>query len=204
MWRAAELGVHKEEREVFPWILWYLWKGRNNKLFNGEDTPPLEILRLAISEARSWKVAQIVPTMDEEANTEAQERDGGSRRCREEGVFGEVRCQVDASWTHESGLIGLGFIAMEGGSRCLLGIRNSGKAPSPLHAEAEGLIWAMREMIKMGKRAVHFETDCAQLVNVVKQSEEWPAMAALVEEIILESLHFEFFSLVYIPRGMNQ
>ena len=41
LWRAAEQGTPKENLEKFPWILWYIWKARNNKLFNGEDTSPI-------------------------------------------------------------------------------------------------------------------------------------------------------------------
>lgn len=32
---------------VFPWIMWYQWKTRNNKCFNNKDTPPIETLQLA-------------------------------------------------------------------------------------------------------------------------------------------------------------
>ncbi|KAG5390493.1 hypothetical protein IGI04_032034 [Brassica rapa subsp. trilocularis] len=104
----------------------------------------------------------------------------------------------------EGAKMGLGFVVLEGDRKCLMGLQNWTKAPSPLHAEAEGLVWAMKAMIRQGKRTMHFETDCAQLVSVIQNSEDWPAMASVVEDINIESLLFECFSIAYIPRGMNQ
>ena len=64
--RAAEQGVSREIIESFPWILWYIRKGRNNKIFNGVDTSPLDTLQLALAEAKSWKVAQIIPEAEDD------------------------------------------------------------------------------------------------------------------------------------------
>lgn len=54
--RAAEQGVSRE----------IIRKGRNNKIFNGVDTSPLDTLQLALAEAKSWKVAQIIPEAEDD------------------------------------------------------------------------------------------------------------------------------------------
>ncbi|KAG2332380.1 hypothetical protein Bca52824_003560 [Brassica carinata] len=64
--RAAKQGVPKETVEPFLWIVWFIWKGRNNKLFNGVEVSPLDTLHLALGEANSWKVAQTIPEIEEE------------------------------------------------------------------------------------------------------------------------------------------
>ena len=43
----------------FPLILWYIWKNRNNKVFNNRDGNPQEILRIAEVESEVWAEAQI-------------------------------------------------------------------------------------------------------------------------------------------------
>ena len=53
LWRAKEQGVRKEILEVVPWLVWYIWKSRNNFLFNGVDAPPPDTLQLVLAETRS-------------------------------------------------------------------------------------------------------------------------------------------------------
>ncbi|KAF2549017.1 hypothetical protein F2Q70_00020962 [Brassica cretica] len=51
---------------MFPWLIWYVWKARNEKCFNGKDISPLDTLQLASQEAETWKVAQFGEAMEEE------------------------------------------------------------------------------------------------------------------------------------------
>ena len=54
-WRVSlELEDHQ-----FALILWYMWKGRNNKVFSNLDIDPRDTLRLAETETLLWAEAQI-------------------------------------------------------------------------------------------------------------------------------------------------
>ena len=44
----------------FSWILWYIWKGRNNKVFSNLDIDPRETLKLAETESTLWAEAHIL------------------------------------------------------------------------------------------------------------------------------------------------
>ncbi|XP_056859971.1 uncharacterized protein LOC130508465 [Raphanus sativus] len=201
LWRAKEHGVPKEILEPFPWILWFLWKSRNNFIFNGIDTPPHETLQLATAEAQSWKVAQITPVIAMEIDGDENSEEREEEPTRE---IGAIRCQVDASWTHKDKTTGLGFVLWEGDQRALVGLRNGLMTASPLHAEAQALSWAMKMIRQKGFRSVQFETDCAQLLKLVQKLEEWPSMVKEVEDIELSSYNFDLFSTLYTPRGKNQ
>ena len=41
----------------FAWILWYIWKGRNNKVFSNLDIDPRDTFRLAETESLLWSEA---------------------------------------------------------------------------------------------------------------------------------------------------
>nr|VDD25431.1 unnamed protein product [Brassica oleracea] len=58
--RAAAKGVPLQRLAKFPWIIWYLWKARNDKLFNGKEISPLDSLHKASQECEEWYVAQEV------------------------------------------------------------------------------------------------------------------------------------------------
>ena len=54
-WRISpELEDHQ-----FAWILWYIWKERNNKVFSNLDMDPRDTLELAETESLLWAEAQI-------------------------------------------------------------------------------------------------------------------------------------------------
>ena len=46
----------------FAWILWYIWKARNNKVFSNLDMDPRETLKLAKTESTPWAEAQVMNT----------------------------------------------------------------------------------------------------------------------------------------------
>ncbi|CAA7047404.1 unnamed protein product [Microthlaspi erraticum] len=43
---------------IFPWLLWFIWKARNYKVFSNDDHDPRDVLESAITEARAWATAQ--------------------------------------------------------------------------------------------------------------------------------------------------
>lgn len=59
LWKITKQGAPESITFKLPWILWYLWKTRNDKVFNGKDVSPQDTLQIATSEAEVWKQAQI-------------------------------------------------------------------------------------------------------------------------------------------------
>ena len=56
-WKRKEVAPLRPQFDTFPWICWYIWKARNDKLFNGKDVSPLATLQHASLEAECWKKA---------------------------------------------------------------------------------------------------------------------------------------------------
>ena len=53
--------VHpKMDDHQFVWILWYIWKERNNKVFNNIDVDPRKTLKFAEIESILWAEAQVL------------------------------------------------------------------------------------------------------------------------------------------------
>ena len=55
-WRVAP----PMEDHQFAWILWYIWKSRNNKVFSNLDIDPRDTLKLAETESTLWTDAQLM------------------------------------------------------------------------------------------------------------------------------------------------
>ena len=48
------------DSEYFPWIMWYIWKNKNDKIHNNRTVSPQEILRRADVEGSLWAEAQLL------------------------------------------------------------------------------------------------------------------------------------------------
>ncbi|XP_048622681.1 uncharacterized protein LOC125591851 [Brassica napus] len=57
-WRV----LPKMKDHHFAWLLWYIWKGRNNKVFSNLDIDPRETIKLAETESTLWAEAQVLKT----------------------------------------------------------------------------------------------------------------------------------------------
>ena len=57
-WRKNNIMKPEDDRDPYPWIIWYIWKARNGKLFRCIDRDPLELVRYAESECQAWHNAK--------------------------------------------------------------------------------------------------------------------------------------------------
>ena len=92
------------EDHHFAWILWYIWKGRNNKVFSNLDVDSRETLRLAEVESTLWAEAHIIN--DHRLTRDVQVRPdlGTTRRW----------CFTDGSWKDKDFF----FQDKDGSARC--------------------------------------------------------------------------------------
>ena len=59
------------DRDSYLWIIWYLWKAKNDKLLSEIGKDPLELVRYAESECQAWFNAnEIIPTAPQGLNIE--------------------------------------------------------------------------------------------------------------------------------------
>lgn len=159
------LGYIREPRmqaanvSMFPWLLWFIWKARNDMCFTAKNVSPLDTVQHARQETEEWRVAQIVEEVieEEQVERELEQPVVQPARCR-------WKCQVDASWKSTTKGVGVGFVLLDDDRVIMVGLRNYTRAASPLQAEAEGLSWAMKELLHRDFKDVRFESDCQQLV----------------------------------------
>uniref|UniRef100_A0A0D3DLB8 RNase H type-1 domain-containing protein n=1 Tax=Brassica oleracea var. oleracea TaxID=109376 RepID=A0A0D3DLB8_BRAOL len=84
-----------------------------------------------------------------------------------------------------------------------MGARNVRACLSPLHAEIETLIWAMKCMRNLRQFQVTFATDCSQLVKMVSEPEEWLAFASYLEDLKILKASFLRSEIIYVSRTHN-
>ncbi|CAA7058412.1 unnamed protein product [Microthlaspi erraticum] len=191
------MKVSDQALELFPWIIWQIWKARNTKVFDDKDIDPIDTYQLAYAETQAWLAAQTLEEMTEEHTyTEL----GLSQ---EESLPVYPRCQTDASWGVDSPFMGTGFIIEKEEGDCIYGASSMHQVMSPLHAEFAALLWAMKVSLELGHTSLHFETDCLQLVSIIEEEEDWPSLASELDEFFFIRASYTCFTLSFIPRLLN-
>ena len=184
----------KMDDHHFAWILWYIWKGRNNKVFSNLDVDPRETLRLAELESTLWAEAHVKKNQKPEVQVQT----------RTPLVTLGSWCFIDGSWKDKDIFSGQSWYSTLPGFNGLLGVRNVRACLSPLHSEIEALIWAMQSMRNLRQFQVTFATDCSQLVKKVSEPEEWPVFKSYLKDVKVLQRSFYNSEIVHVPRTENK
>ncbi|XP_010473993.1 PREDICTED: uncharacterized protein LOC104753436 [Camelina sativa] len=175
-----------------PWLLWFLWKDRNKKVFQGLQSKSIDIINQALREQLWWTEAQIAARVGS-VSTESLHIP--------EMI---IHCQVDGSWKVMEPNSGLGWWYGDGENQTIvMGAICQRHSSSPLHSELEALLWAMECILSRGIDCRRFETDSAELLAMVQDPKEWPVFSTLLDEFQVLSASLPPFTLSKIPRTSN-
>ncbi|XP_048633154.1 uncharacterized protein LOC125607289 [Brassica napus] len=196
-WRKNSFIEPENDRDPYPWILWYIWKVRNDKLFRGIDRDPLELVRHAESECRAWfdandVVRSVIPPVVQDDIHEAPQAIS----------LGNI-CLLDGSWTHPAQFSGCGWLWMDSaGNSQLMGTKNFTRLESALHTEVEALRWAMENMLQHST-CQSFGTDSKELIAMIKDPQAWPSFATELERIETLQICFPDFNIIHLVGLAN-
>ncbi|XP_048599985.1 uncharacterized protein LOC125580065 [Brassica napus] len=197
-WKKKNVAHMEPLIETFPWILWYIWKTRNDKVFNGKEVSPVDTLQLASIEAECWRKANLLEDSEEE---ETQTAPSTISTLLADPQL--PTCQIDASWIENDTVSGLGWFYKDQMGVERFGLQGCRKNISPLHDEMEGLIWAMSCLQDLLCTMIHIETDCSGLVDMIVNPTDWPAFAFELVSFKRLKAGFSVFNIDRIPRTKN-
>lgn len=137
-WHIPNRDNAIEAVRVYPWIMWYIWKARNDKLFNNVDWSPLNIIEVAKRESKAWFLAnsEIGATISvPEVNNTL------------DLISATFTCFVDGSWEVDDQTSRVDWVLkLQYGS--FVRAQRQLSWCFPLHMELRGLLWAMTSLKK--------------------------------------------------------
>ena len=180
-WRKNDIAKPELNRDSYPWIIWYIWKARNDKLFRKINRDHLELVRYAESECQAlFNANEMIPDTPQELHNEEPQ-----------AICLDNICMVDGLWTSMDQFSGCGWVWKDRlGQIQLMGMRNLTRRESTLHSEVEALRWAMESML-LHSSCQKFGTDCndrrasslAKLCYWIGGDKDAPAMLSGIQDI---------------------
>ena len=158
----------------------------------------MDTLQLASIEAECWRKANLLEDSEEEKTETAPSTIST--------LLADPQlptCQIDASWIENDTVSGLGWFYKDQMGVERFGLQGCRKSISPLHAEMEGLIWAMSCLQDLLCTMIHIETDCSDLVDMIANPTDWPAFASELVSFKRLKAGFSVFNIDRIPRTKN-
>lgn len=171
------LRGESEDKRVWPWLIWFIWKSRNEFLFKGVRRSPEEIHLKAKKEAEDWFLAQIV-----ERETEKASKEELRSKCMHwfPPPTGWLMCNIAFEWCKENRLNGVDWVVRNHKGVVISHSRRAFSNVCSLEeARFSTLMWAVESMTSM-----HC-WDFKELFLALEKPHKWPMLRHQVQEIQL-------------------
>ncbi|CAD5323156.1 unnamed protein product [Arabidopsis thaliana] len=185
--------------KVAPWLLWRLWKSRNDLIFKGKEVHAQEVVKRAIEDMEEWSMRQ------EKLSKPPPAPISGNRRAKWSPPHSSwVKCNVDGAWSKESLRCGIGWILRDHENQVLwLGARTLPMTSKALEVEIEGFRWAVLSLIRLNYRRIIFESDSQQTLNLIRGDMVNSHFSPIIQDIQQLLQRFEEVKLSFTFREGN-
>lgn len=178
---STNKSLPREQRLLPIWIMWRLWKCRNDLIFNQKLFSAKEVVDKAQEDVREW--IDLGPNMHTQSlqQQNAFPRMITSWRCPSQGW---VKCNYDASHHVGHNVSGMGWIIRNHRDIYLVGGMGKFEGRSTvLESELTALIWSMQACWNYGYRNIVFEGDNITLTKILNQDSVSPRFQHLLATV---------------------
>ena len=154
-----------EEQRITPfWLIWRIWKARNNFVFNKFNESCSRVVTQTETEVNEW-----IQNMTPRGETTGTARSIQTTKTHwMKPAFPFVKCNFDAGFnTHATHSTGGWIIRDNTGSSKAWGSSTLHNTTTALEAETKALITAMQQVWIRGFTRIHFEGDCEILIKAI-------------------------------------
>ncbi|CAL9217258.1 unnamed protein product [Arabidopsis halleri] len=187
------------------WILWRLWKSRNNLVFQRKITSWRKDYNEAVRDTKEWLGTGLVDQVIRQNNL------NGGLAVRRQATswsrprLGWIKCNYDGSFLNQSSRATAAWVIRDDNGL----FKGAGQATgffvhSALEAECQSLLLAMQNLWIKGFRRVIFEGDCQVLVNLICGRSQRFGCVNWLEEIKDWAQRYEAIEFIWSSRRVNK
>ncbi|KAG7576033.1 Ribonuclease H domain [Arabidopsis thaliana x Arabidopsis arenosa] len=178
---AKNPKVQINNRRAIPWILWLLWKNRNNLVFEGMVFLVTDLVNKIKEDAEQWFLAQQIEKVEE---SRVSQQAVVAKRLWRPPEKPWLKCNIAFSWDKDKLLCGAAWVLRNSLGTVLL---HSRRAFSPvstkLDAEVEAWLWAVESMKSLKIQNVCFAADSNVLISAILRPSAWPSFKFQTEVV---------------------
>lgn len=168
--RTHSGGIMEEETRVFLWLIWYIWKVRNEKLFNGRDFSPMDTTDLALT-----GMQRLVHCQPRRWSKGIHLRNFTRKPHRDPYFHFPCGWLMETWWHHKWSGLDSTPTRWINWSTWLTRLLQENFATS--------LTWALKCLSRHRRYCNHFVTDSQELVKMIETPKDWPAFAHELSEL---------------------
>ena len=182
------------------WLMWRIWKSRNDLVFNHTRTEFQTTVEMALNDTKEW--------LD---NTMTNEQQNGNRNAAPPHNTkwsppgrDKLKCNYDASHHEGNTVSGLGWILRNSqGTVVECGMGKFQGRMTTEEAECSALIWAIQASYGLGHKKVIFEGDNQTITRMINTKSSNPRLQHFLDTIQSWILSFESIEFSFKHREQN-
>lgn len=193
--KTKDQGEGKSLRS-WPWMIWNIWKSRNELIFKGTRWTPEEIVDKACKEADEWFLAQEV---EEETQRVSEQEVRVVKRKWKPPPKDWVMCNVGFEWVKQSKMLGVAWVLRNDRGVVLMHNRRAFSNVISLgEARLVSILCAIEGMTSLHFNRVIFAGDFKDLFLALQKPTLWPALLYQVAELQMHLKGIKEFQLLSV------
>ncbi|CAA7053391.1 unnamed protein product [Microthlaspi erraticum] len=192
----------QEVRRRLPWVIWFLWKNRNDLAFQSHQFNAMATMEKITEEAELWFLAQEVDKSCEILAPVLHQSE--VKRWRPPPVPW-LKCNVGCYWEKGSSKGGMAWVIRDGSGSVLLHSRRAfANVNSKLDCNFLGVLWALESLRTHGVSTVVLAAEDSVVCGVLERPKAWPSFKKQALEFSSVISCFESLKVELEPRCANR
>ncbi|KAG7586642.1 Reverse transcriptase zinc-binding domain [Arabidopsis thaliana x Arabidopsis arenosa] len=173
-------GVPLNMRMAIPWIIWGIWKHRNEVLYAGKQGDLNALVVHALEEAEMWNTVSAAQRQSLANTTQPISR--GTRWTLP--PLDMLKCNIHVSWLNDTHMCGGAWIVRNNHGDAVFHAREMFLPSSNrIAAELRGILWMLQSLHDLHLDNIEVWSDCNAAIEAIVDSSNWPRYHSYLDRI---------------------